>query len=115
MEHRDADPQGLHLRYLTTCLMKLTYAAYRQLVTKVNAATKSCLVFIQKNSSLKKIIIIKKPPLVFINLSGYVKSWGDVTFDENAISWVLRMVRGYLVTQSSQCRLDHITFFPSKR
>lgn len=109
MEHRDADPQGLHLRYLTTCLMKITYAAYRQLVTKVNAAIKSCLVFIQKNSSLKKIIIIKKPPLEFINLSGYVKSWGDVTFDENAISWVLRMVRGSLLLSPKVASVDLTT------
>lgn len=26
-----------------------------------------------------------KNPLVFINLLGYVKSWGNVTFDENAV------------------------------
>lgn len=29
VEHIDADPQGLHLCYLTTCLTTITYAAYR--------------------------------------------------------------------------------------
>lgn len=38
VERRDADPQGLHLCPLITCLMKITYAAYMLLATKANAA-----------------------------------------------------------------------------
>lgn len=55
VEHGAADPQGLHVCYFIAFLTKITYAAYRYLISKANAALLPDVIYL-----LKMILIFLK-------------------------------------------------------